>query len=203
MPDKDRPTEAVQDMLILRRPEDIRLVFNDKHNAILKMLMADELSISDISRMLNINPGSTHYHIKELEKHGLVKQVREEIKGGVVKKYYRSTARRIIFDTSDFNSIDQEYAKSDPIDRLITSIEYLGYHIPPDSLGDARELLLRYDMRVKDILAGLEIIGQEVPGDDIPIHRSSFYLILSIKSRDDPELCKIYRDLTRLFLKNE
>jgi DNA-binding transcriptional ArsR family regulator len=203
MPDKDRLPEAVQDMLILSRPEDIRLIFNDKHNAILKMLMADELSISDISRMLNINPGSAHYHIKELERHGLVKQVRDEIKGGVVKKYYRSTARRIILDTSDFNSFRHDHPKGDPIDRLIMSIEYLGYHILPDSLDDARELLLRYDMRVKDILAGLEIIGQEGPGDDMLIHQSSFYLILSIKARHDPELCKIYSDLTGLFLENE
>ena len=202
MPDKDMSAEDIQDILILDKPQDIRLIFNEKHNAILKMVMADELSISDISRMLNLNPGSVHYHLKELERHGLVKQVREEIKGGVIKKYYRSAARRILFDSPNLCRIDRDSVRGDLIDHLIYSLEYLGYHLPPENLDEARELLLRYDKRIKDILAELEITRPGYPDDELML-QGPYHLILSIKARDDPELCNIHSTFARLFFKRD
>ena len=85
------------------KPQDIRLIFSEKHNMILRLLIERDLSISDIAKILSLNPGSVHYHLKELEKHGLVKQVREEVKRGIVKKYYRSAAKRIVIDSPNFN----------------------------------------------------------------------------------------------------
>lgn len=97
--------EGQKDIFIVEKPSDIQLIFSEKHNMILRLVMESELTISDIARKLGLNPGLVHYYLKELEKHGLVKQVREEIKGGLIKKYYRSIAKHIVLNSPDFNEI--------------------------------------------------------------------------------------------------
>lgn len=79
MPVKDKPADAMPDVIVLDKPQDIGLVFSEKHNMVLKPVTEKEMSISDIARALNMNPGSAHYYLKELEKHGPVRQVREEV----------------------------------------------------------------------------------------------------------------------------
>src|SRR5271157_3293330 len=154
--------DTLQDILIIENPQDIRLLFSEKHNAILKLVTEREMSISDIARSLNINPGSVHYHLKELEKHKLVRQVRDEIKGGIIKKYYRAAAKRILFDSPDFNRISRSNTtmSDEYISRLIRSIEYLGFHLPDENMDDAKDLLIRYDKRIKEIFDNMDSKGQ-------------------------------------------
>ncbi len=202
MPAKDKPDIAIPDILVVDHPEDLRLIFSEKHNRILKLIMENELSISDIARALNVNPGSVHYHLKELEKHGLVRQVREEVKGGIVKKYYRSAAKRILLDSPDFNLRgDMDITAKDNIERLIKSIEYLGYHISPEKKEDAEELLSRYDKRIKGILLEMQNSGLENVEDNGFILRNAYDLILNIKAKEDPEMARIYGEFEKVFSK--
>ncbi len=202
---KGNPCDGIQEIMILDKPRDIKLLFSEKYNAILSLVSESELSISDIARALNVNPGSIHYHLKELEKHGLVRQVREEVKGGIVKKYYRSSAKRIMFDSPSLNKAVQNetFTTEEFIWRFIRSIEYLGYHLPPENREAAEELLLRYDRRINEILRGLEGTGLETANDDRFMLHDSLRMILHLRSKDDPELDNIYREFDRLFLKYE
>ncbi len=199
------PGDSIKDILILDKPRDIRLLFSEKYNAILTLVAENELSISDIARALDINPGSIHYHLKELEKHGLVRLVREEVKGGVVKKYYRAAAKRILLDSPKVNNADQEEPAStgEFIWRFIRSIEYLGYHLPAENREAAEELLLRYDRRIKEILQSLERTGLETIENDRHMLHNSIRLILNIRAKDDPELGRIYKEFDKLFLRYE
>jgi DNA-binding transcriptional ArsR family regulator len=203
MPARKTPDKGDQDIIVLERFDDIRLIMSEKHNRVLKLVIQDELSISDIARTLDMNPGSVYYYLKELEKHGLVKQVREEIKGGTVKKYYRAAARRIALELPEFSSRDGLAAVSTPdyLQRLIRSIEYLGYHLPPDNLEDANDLLIRYDKRVKSVMIELQNAGLEQVEDNGFILDSAYNLILNIKAKDDPELNRLYAEFSKLFLK--
>jgi DNA-binding transcriptional ArsR family regulator len=204
VPAKDKPDIVIPDMVVVNDPRDIRLIFSEKHNRILKLVMESELSISDIARALNINPGSVHYHLKELEKHGLVVQVREEVKGGIVKKYYRSSAKRILLDSPDFNLRDHlDISAKDNVERLIRSIEYLGYHLSPEKKNDAEELLSRYDRRIKDMLFEMQNSGLENVEDNGFILRNAYDLILNIKAKDDPEMARIYSEFEKLFSRYE
>ncbi len=202
---KGNPGDGIQEVMILHKPQDIRLLFSEKYNAILSLVSECELSISDIARSLKINPGSIHYHLKELEKHGLVKQVREEVKGGIVKKFYRSSAKRIMFDSPGENKARQKetFTTGEFIWRFIRSIEYLGYHLPAENRGAAEDLLLRYDKRIKEILSGLEGTGLETIDDDRSMLNDSLRLVLNIRAKDDPELGSIYREFDKLFIKYE
>jgi len=197
--------DTLQDILIIENPQDIRLLFSEKHNAILKLVTEREMSISDIARSLNINPGSVHYHLKELEKHKLVRQVRDEIKGGIIKKYYRSAAKRILFDSPDFNRISRSNApmSDEYIARLIRSIEYLGFHLPDENSDDAKDLLVRYDKRIKEIFDHIESKRQLNVENGEPKFPELFPIILHIKAMDDPELGRIYREFDKLFLRYE
>ena len=204
MPIKNLPSSALPDILIVDKPEDIKLIFSEKHNMMLKLVMDKEMSISDIAKKLDVNPGSVHYHLKELEKHGLVKQVRDEIKGGVVKKYYRAAAKRILLDTPDFNLHETiDTMEKGHIDRLIRSVEYLGYHLPTENREDAEDLLRRYDKKMRDLLLELHGMGLENVEKDGVVLRSAYDLIINIKANEDPELERIHGEFVKLFLKYE
>jgi DNA-binding transcriptional ArsR family regulator len=190
-------------MMVVENLQDLRLIFSKKHNMILKLVIEKEMSISDIARALKINPGSVHYHLKELEKRGFVKQVREEIKGGVVKKYYRSAAKRILIDSPDFNKMDNTMVDKpeDMSSRLIEAIEYMGYHLSPENREDAEELLSRYNKRINDILVEIHVSGLENFMDDgIVINRVN-QMMLIMRAKEDPQLNRIYSEFNKLFIK--
>jgi len=205
MPSRKSPEIETKDILVLNRPDDIRLIMSEKHNRVLKLVIQSEQSISDIARSLDMNPGSVYYYLKELEKHGLVKQVREEIKGGIVKKYYRSAAKRIALELPEFSSRDGLAAvpTQDYLQRLIRSIEYLGYHLPPENLEDANDLLTRYDKRMKSLMIQLQNSGLDDVENNGFVLDSAYQLIVGIKAKDDPELNRLYAEFGKLFLKYE
>jgi DNA-binding transcriptional ArsR family regulator len=199
--DTDKLDNKMLDMLVVEKLQDIKLICSEKHNKILKLVVDREMSISDIARALNMNPGSVHYHLKELERHGLVKQVRQEIKGGIVKKYYRSAAKRILLDSPNFNIEDSfNLSGKDHIERLIRSIEYLGYQLSPDNLEDAEELLSRFDKRLKAIMVEMQNTGLDNVETDGFVLQNAYNLILNIRAKDDPEMARIYREFEKLFL---
>lgn len=203
MPLKEKPADATPDVLVIDDPQDIRLIFSEKHNMVLKLVVEKEMSISDIARSLGINPGSAHYYLKELEKHCLVKQVRSEVKGGVVKKYYRAAARRILMDTPDFNRPQSSIPSADLTEHLLRSVEFLGYYVRPEDLEDAKDLLLRYDNRVKEMVFDLEKSGLGNVEDNAITLQNAYYLLLSIRSKNDPEMARIYSEFDKLFLRCE
>jgi DNA-binding transcriptional ArsR family regulator len=200
-----KPEPDIRDILILDRPEDIKLIYSEKYNQVLKLITKQEMSISEMARSLNINPGSVHYHLKELERHGLARLVREEVKGGIVKKFYRATAKRLLLDIPDFNvrgPIDSD-PMHDYIGRLIRSIEYLGYVLPPENTEDARDLLHRYDNRMKALMLDMDGVGLENVEDNGIILKNATNLIMSIKIKNDPELARIHSEFEKLFLPYE
>ncbi len=203
MPARKSSDDRADEIKVIDRPDDIRLIMSEKHNRILKLVIYEEQSISDIARKLDMNPGSVYYYLKELENHGLVRQVREEIKGGIVKKYYRSAARRIALDLPEFGSrIGLAVALTpDYLQRLIRSIEFMGYRLPPENMEDAIDLLIRYDKRMKNLMIELQKSGLEDVEENGFILDSAYSMVWSIKAKDDPELNRLYAEFSKLFLK--
>jgi DNA-binding transcriptional ArsR family regulator len=198
---RDLAGDARQEILVIEKPEAIRLLFSEKHNKILRKLAEEELSISDIARSLAINPGSVHYHLKELEKQGLVRQIREEIKGGIVKKYYRSTAKRICLESPDFDDeIHLDVDLSDEFnEKLLATLEQLGYATPDENKADAKEMLSRYGKRIRKLLQETHDPGQDVAGTDRMIIRYAAMFIVQMQAMHDPELGRIHSQFSQLF----
>lgn len=195
----------IKDILVVEKLADMRLLFSQKHSLILNLVTDDERSISDIARSLDMNPGSIHYYLKELERHGLVKQVREEIKGGVVRKYYRAVAKRIVLDRPAFNLQKglTAYPTLENIEETLKAIEFLGYQLPADKKDDAIELLQRYDKRMKSLLIDLQNSGIENVEINGIATDSALNIILGLKAKDDPELARLYSEFEKLFLRYE
>ncbi len=197
----DKSCQGQQDMLVIEKPEAIRLMFSEKHNKILRKLAEKELSISDIARSMDINPGSVHYHLKELEKQGLVRQVRQEIKGGIVKKYYRSTAKRICLGSPEFDDsmrLDIDLA-DEFYEKLLGTLEQMGYAASDKDRDEAKDALIRYDKRIKELLKEVHNPEMDVPGKDGMIVHYAGLFIVHMRAPHDPELGRISSQFSRLF----
>jgi DNA-binding transcriptional ArsR family regulator len=205
MQPRDKSGDGQQDILVIERPEAIRLIFSEKHNKILKKLAEKELSISDLARSMEINPGSVHYHLKELEKQGLVRQVRQEIKGGIVKKYYRSAAKRICLGSPDFDDamhLDIDLA-DEFYEKLIGTLEQMGYAASDKDRGEAKEALIRYDKRIKELLKEVHNPETDLAGADGMIVRFACLFIVHMRALHDPELGRISSQFSQLFFQVE
>jgi DNA-binding transcriptional ArsR family regulator len=197
------PDDAIKELLVVENPRAIRLILSEKHGLILKQITTEERSISEIARMLSLNPGSVHYYLKELERQGLARQVRQEIKGGVVKKYYRASARRMVLAAPGFG--DHLFGQPAPGDGigelLVTSIERHGYRVPEAEREEAKELILRYDRLIKSLID--EIHAGRPAGEerDEPMINPASQLLVHIRALDDPELSRIHSLFHKLFQK--
>lgn len=196
---KARQKNAIKEMMVVDDPAAVKLLFRGRYSDILDIIDNRELSVSDIARILKINPGSVQYHLKELEKHRLVMLVHEEQRGNMVKKLYRATARMFYIDGSkykvlypdDMDSVDRLY------DGLLKSLSCFGYDIPPEKLGEAKMLLEKYDRRKKELIRQIQDIGLEhvegAAASDV------YHIALLLREIEDPEMTGLSNDL-RVFL---
>ncbi|HMK45953.1 MAG TPA: winged helix-turn-helix domain-containing protein [Methanocella sp.] len=205
MHSKQKPGEAIPELLVVEDPAAIKLLFTPKYMDIIKLLGHEELSISDLARRLDINPGSAHYHLKTLEKHKLVKQVREEIHGGVVKKFYRNAAISIVVDTGKAETAGTASTAAlgpEYIDRLVKHLSLFGYPIPNSKLERAKADLMRSDARAKAIMKELQQIGlEQIEGNRVLVS-NVYQVAILLKLIEDKEFLTSMRDLIAIASKN-
>jgi leucyl aminopeptidase (aminopeptidase T) len=60
---------------------------------VLNVLTDEQASVQQLALRLNEPHAKVFYHVKELAQHGLIEQVGESIKNGIVEKYYRAVAK--------------------------------------------------------------------------------------------------------------
>ncbi|NPA96934.1 MAG: ArsR family transcriptional regulator [Crenarchaeota archaeon] len=71
--------------------EMLKEVFSPSRILILLELAMGEKSLTELSKSLGLAPSTVHYHLKKLERLGLVKVSRIEQRGNIVVKYYRAS----------------------------------------------------------------------------------------------------------------
>lgn len=191
--------DGIKDLVVLDDPASIKLLFSPKHNRLLKLLQENEQSVFELSKALDMNPGTVHYYIKDLEKRGLVRQVREDTSGGVLKKYYRAAARRFYISGPDFAEVDQYIA--DPsnryYERAADALEHYGYYWS----GSAKEALVsameKYDRRLHELFLSTENEGLDRSEDQI-LARGMQRLMFSVRVLEDEELRAAYEEMRKL-----
>ena len=86
----------MQEILVVSDPETVRVLSDDERLRILAMIEQEgPLSASSIARSLKTSAPRICYHIKILEKHGLVQLAETQKRGNLVEKFYSAVARRI------------------------------------------------------------------------------------------------------------
>jgi DNA-binding transcriptional ArsR family regulator len=202
MPRKPKLDTSIKEIMVVEDPAAIKLLFTPKYAEIIKLVSAEELSVSDVARKLNVNSGSVHYHMKELEKHGLVKLVREEITGGVVKKYYRTAAVNLTINASNPKSAPAAAEAGfgeEFMERLIRSMSYFGYDVPADKMDLAKRDLLTADMRAKAILAEVQQAGLEKDESDRMLVANAYQIAVLLRLMGDEEFLRAVRTFTTSF----
>lgn len=73
--------------------ETLRACLHPLRLAILECLQEEALNVAQVGERLGIQSTTLYYHVRELEKAGLIRLVRTAIESGIQTKYYRAVAR--------------------------------------------------------------------------------------------------------------
>jgi len=88
-----KPGSPRRELTVVERDAQIKALANPERVRILTLLVEQSGTAKQVADWTGGTRGRVHYHIKELEKAGLVEKVRTVETGGVVEKYYRAVAR--------------------------------------------------------------------------------------------------------------
>ncbi|GAB6926856.1 ArsR family transcriptional regulator [Paenibacillus sp. JCM 10914] len=86
--------------------EQLKAIADPLRTKILMNLVKDAYTGQQLAEMLAITRNNIYFHLKELEKHGVIHIVRKEEKNGIVQKYYRAVASRFIPEDHLLPSLD-------------------------------------------------------------------------------------------------
>lgn len=82
----------MRDTLTLSTVEQIQALGHPVRQHVLRLLTREPMTNKQMATRIGIPPGKLHFHVRELERAGLIEIVEERPKGGVIEKYYRAVA---------------------------------------------------------------------------------------------------------------
>lgn len=75
--------------------EQLRAIADVRRLRIVDLLREQPLTVTQLAERIGEPPAKVHYHVRELEKVGLLRLVEAREKGGILEKYYQAIAREI------------------------------------------------------------------------------------------------------------
>lgn len=85
----------IPEIYYLENLEQLRAIADRFRCRIVETLAYEAMTAKQLANLLGEPPAKTHYHVRELERVGLVRLVETREKGGILEKYYRAVARRL------------------------------------------------------------------------------------------------------------
>lgn len=98
----------MKDVMILRELDQIKAISQEYRITILEAFNYEPATAKQISDRLGEPHAKINYHIKTLVKVNILELVQENIKLGIVEKYYCPVARDYVIDSSSLTSGDRE-----------------------------------------------------------------------------------------------
>lgn len=152
----------MKDISILSSPEKVKAICEPLRVEILQLVIKQSLTSKQIADHLEQSPAKIHYHVKELEKHGIIVLDYTSEKGGILEKYYRAVANNYYIDqslgdyferneTKSVEFITQDILSWRRVHRLKVDVENLTHKI-------VKECLRIGQGEVVGIMGGLEQI---------------------------------------------
>ncbi|HEU5348655.1 MAG TPA: helix-turn-helix domain-containing protein [Ktedonobacterales bacterium] len=101
MPDDDAPDQQpdepaasdIPEVYELETLEQLRAIADELRSRIAEALTHRPMTATQVAGMLGEKAAKVHYHVRELERVGLVRLVATHEKSGILEKYYRAVAR--------------------------------------------------------------------------------------------------------------
>jgi DNA-binding transcriptional ArsR family regulator len=89
--------EEPQETFQFQTLEQLKVVAADElRERIVSLLVSEALTATQIGERLGQPANKVHYHVRELERAGLVRLVERREKGGILEKYFRAVARNYV-----------------------------------------------------------------------------------------------------------
>lgn len=85
--------------------DELKAISDSFRISILMNLGDNPQSGQDLAEKMNVSRSKVHYHLKELEKHGFIEIVKQEIVNGIVQKFYSPVAKAFIPNMNIFGNI--------------------------------------------------------------------------------------------------
>jgi len=102
----------MKDILVLRELDQIKAISHDYRLMIIEAFDDKPCTAKMISDKIKEPHAKVNYHIKTMEKVGLLELVEENVKLGIVEKYYAPVAKQYVVDSSVMNTKDANVADS-------------------------------------------------------------------------------------------
>lgn len=90
----------MKDISVLSDLEKVKAICDPLRIKLLKLLIHKDLTAKQLASLVHQSSSKIHYHVKELEKQGLIELVNTVEKGGILEKYYRAIANNYFIDQS-------------------------------------------------------------------------------------------------------
>lgn len=84
------------DVEFINRFNQIKVLTDSRRLAILRLLMAEPATLTQLGQILGEHPAWVRHHLKKLEQVDLVEMITAQVSGGFVEKYYQAKARAFI-----------------------------------------------------------------------------------------------------------
>jgi DNA-binding transcriptional ArsR family regulator len=85
----------MQESYELETIEQLRAIADILRIRIIDLLQEQPMTVTQLGETLGMAPAKVHYHVRELEKVGLLRLVETREKGGILEKYYQPIAKDI------------------------------------------------------------------------------------------------------------
>ncbi|HZR94344.1 MAG TPA: winged helix-turn-helix domain-containing protein [Gaiellaceae bacterium] len=164
-----QPDYDAVDVMVVRRPDQLKALADDLRARVVVLLRERAQSTTEIAQRLALPKGTVAYHLKVLQKAGLIKVVRTRKVRAVTERYYGRTARLFLFKSSDdadgggvrdvaaasLRTVAEEMLPSADDDR--TSFAVLRARLTPD---DARRFARRLNRLQREFIAADNAAGE-------------------------------------------
>lgn len=94
--ESNRPTDELKFVHELRTVQELRALSDPLRVVLYRLLKERERSVKEMCGILGEQSTRLYYHVRELERAGLVRQVRTENVSGSVQKYYRAVSMYVV-----------------------------------------------------------------------------------------------------------
>jgi DNA-binding transcriptional ArsR family regulator len=101
-----QPDYEAEDVLVVREPERLRALGDDRRSTIVSLLRDRAYSTTELAEKLGLPKGTVAHHLKVLETADLIRVVRTRKVRAVTEKFYGRVARLFLFESADADAED-------------------------------------------------------------------------------------------------
>jgi len=109
--------------------ETLRACLHPLRLAILECLQDEALNVAQVCERLGIRSTTLYYHVRELEKAGLIRLVRTTVESGIQTKYYRAVARFYRLPLAMLQGGDGQERLDASVELVMTTLDLTAWHL--------------------------------------------------------------------------